>query len=87
MKRSIAKAVEDYRKKHYKDGNKEGLFYASDILQVKELAEKKAQPYGGHIMEVLYNAIGIGLEAGYIIGYRTAKRHARRRQPPIKKSN
>lgn len=47
MKRSIAKAVEDYRKKYYKDGSKEGLFYASDIFQVKELDEKKAQPYGG----------------------------------------
>ena len=87
MKRSIAKAVEDYRKKYYKDGNREGLFYASDILQVKELAEKKAAPYSGHIMEVLYNAIGIGLEAGFMIGYRTAQRQARRRQPPLKKSN
>lgn len=86
MKRSIEKAVTDYRKKYYKNENREGLFYASDICQVKELAEKEAQPYGGHIMGVLYNAIGIALEAGYMIGYRTAKRHARR-QPPIKKSN
>lgn len=73
MKRSIAKAVEDYRKKHYKDGNQRGLFYASDFYQVKDLA---TLPDG---RTDLYTAISVSLEAGYEIGYRTAQRHLRKR--------
>lgn len=68
-RRRIAKAVQDYRKKHYKDGNDSGLFIVSDFYEIKDLATDP----DGHTD--LYTAITISLEAGYQIGYRTAKRH------------
>ena len=72
MKRSIKKAVEDYRR--IRKGNGTAEFYATDIQQVKELAT------GDNGMISLYEAIGIALEAGYMIGYRTAKRHDRQKK-------
>lgn len=68
-RRRIAKAVQEYREKYYKDGIDSGLFYVSDFYEIKDLA---TAPDG---KTDLLNTIRICLEAGFEIGYRTAKRH------------
>lgn len=73
-KRSIAKAVEDYNRFKESKGNNTGAFYVSDILEVKEIA---TNPMGGGVE--LVTAIGTALEAGFMVGYRTAQRHYRAR--------
>lgn len=72
-KRSIAKAVEDYNRFTESKGNNTGAFYVSDIEEVKEIA---TTPMGG---VELFTAIGTALEAGFMVGYRTAQRHYRAR--------
>ena len=72
-KRSIAKAVEDYNRFTEGKGNNTGAFYISDMQEVKEMA---TNPMGG---VELVTAIETALEAGFMIGYRTARRHCRAR--------
>lgn len=77
MKRDLRKAVEDYRKKYYNSNSQEGQFYYSDIVQLKEMAEEGAK---GNYSEILYNAIGCSLQAGFMIGYKKAVRDAKNRK-------
>lgn len=69
IKRSIAKAVGDYENLT----GKNDTFYFGDIKQVEDLA---TDPSGSID---LHRAVQLALEAGYMIGYRTAKRHQRKR--------
>ncbi len=70
MERSINRAVDQYKSIGGKDEMaKKGRFYASDIYQVMDMCRKN----GGRIDA--FEAIGIALQAGFAIGYRTAKRH------------
>lgn len=66
MIRSIPKAIEEYEKLT-RNGDQ---IYVSDIQQIKEIAtnsEGKAE---------LFAAIVTAMQAGYAIGYRTAKKKA-----------
>ena len=79
MKRDLKKAVQDYKAKYYNSNSPygEGAFYASDIYQIKDLAEEAAG-VSRFTPEVLYNAIVLGLEAGFMVGYRKAVRDAKK---------
>lgn len=67
MKRSIEKAIADYKKKYFNTLDNAGAFYVSDYYQIMELSQNKV------------DCIDNALMAGYMIGYRTAKREARNR--------
>ena len=71
MKRSITKALKEYER-ITKCATTGGAFYYSDIEQVRDSAITPR----GEVDIVL--AIGNALEAGYAIGYRKAKREARK---------
>lgn len=76
MKRDLQKAVQDYRTKYYGADNKhgKGVFYVSDLQQIKEMALARS---GDSYPETLYDAIVYGLEAGFMVGFRAAKREKR----------
>ena len=73
MKNRIPKAAEDYKKKYYGRHDNAGAFYYSDYDEVLEAAENV-----GGAADTLYNAVRIALEAGFMIGYRTAQRDSRK---------
>ena len=65
--RSIEKAIEQYNNlSNYDTGR--GVFTAGDALQIKDLADGD-----------LLKAIFYSLDAGYAIGYRTARRELRKK--------
>ena len=71
MFRDMQKAIEDYKKTfcHNNNGTK-GAFYASDIQQIYNSIGNDA-----------YSLIANALEAGFMIGYRCAKREKRNKTP------
>lgn len=66
----IERAIAEYQKKF------EGAFYTGDLIQVKDLAEEQG---GASFENVLLWAISYALNAGYVIGYRRAKRDAKKK--------
>ena len=66
MTRDIKKAVYEYEKLT----NGDSKFYRSDVDQIFELTINNGS------MDV-YRAVMIALKTGYVVGYRTAKRHIR----------
>lgn len=72
MKRDLQKAIQEYEKRFYHRTDNKGAFYAGDVRQILDMS--KSDTTGG----TLYNAIENALYAGYMIGYRTAKREGRR---------
>ena len=68
MKRDLKKAVQEYDKRYSKKDSGEGAFYASDIIQIKEMSE------GNTAANLLFDAISNALKAGFMIGYRKALR-------------
>ena len=68
MKRDLQKAIEEYKTKYYHRTDSKGAFYVGDIKQIKEISK------ANNPNETLINAIENALYAGYMIGYRTAKR-------------
>ena len=66
MNRSIEKAIEEYKKVFCVDNCKRGKFFVSDYMQIKELSN-------GDYWQSVYNAT----MAGFMIGYRTAKRECK----------
>jgi len=61
--RSIEKAISDYKRFAENKGGNTAAFYASDINQIYKRANNP------------FDWICDALEAGFMIGYRTAKRH------------
>ena len=68
MKRDLQKSIEAYKTKYYHRADSKGAFYVGDIKQIIELSEAKTT------RETLCKAIENALYAGYMIGYKTAKR-------------
>lgn len=68
MKRDLQRTIEEYKANYFHRTDSKGAFYAGDINQIKELSEV------GDATETLYHAIENALYAGYMIGYRSAKR-------------
>lgn len=65
--RDIEKAIKDYNNK-FLDSNK-GQFHCSDFMQIKEMSNND-----------IWKLITNGMCAGFIIGYRFAKREIRKGQ-------
>lgn len=71
MKRDLQKALQEYQKK-FGGNDKRGAFYYSDIEQIRTMSTPP-----GSIVPDLFKVIGNALRAGFMIGYRTAKREKR----------
>lgn len=71
----IASAVAEYNRKFTNNKYGKGAFIVSDFYEIKELAEKS----GGGYCNTLYTAIDLAIKAGFMIGYRSAKREAKKR--------
>ena len=69
--RNMEKVLEEYKQFTSIHKNK-GYFFFDEVLQIKKLVSHSM------IENRFYEAIGTALEAGYMIGYRTAKRDARK---------
>ena len=76
MARSMQKAIDDYRALCDRKGGTFGSFYPDDVYQLRQVAEDKG---GINFREIELNAIIGGLEAGFMIGYKAAKREARKK--------
>lgn len=81
MQRDISKLLEDYQRKYIdtpsKPGNK-GKFYFTDFEQICEISNIKLpmpEPFSSMVLSAIVNA----MQAGYMIGYRTAQRDAKRK--------
>ena len=71
--RNMEKVVAEYN--HFTSIHKnKGYFFFDEVLQIKKIASHSM------IENRLYEAIGTALEAGFIIGYRTAKRDVREKK-------
>lgn len=64
--RDIKKAIQDYKKQFFVRSGK-GQFYVSDFVQVNELSDGTA-----------FDLVANGMMAGFMIGYRYAKREMKR---------
>ena len=71
MKRDLQKAITDY-KKTFGGNDRRGAFYMSDIEQIIAVSKP-----AGSMRSDLYQLAGNALRAGFMIGYRTAKREKR----------
>ena len=71
MKRSMEKAIEEYNRTRQNATGATGAFYYSDIQQIKEIAQSHNEDL---YTDLLDGAILAALQAGFSVGYRTAKR-------------
>lgn len=76
MTRSMQKAIDDYRALCDRKGGAFGSFYTDDVNQLRQIAEDKG---GINFRKIELHAIVSGLEAGFMIGYKAAKREARKK--------
>lgn len=67
MSRDIKKAIQDYNKKFL--NSDKGQFHCSDFMQIKEMSNND-----------IWDLIANGMSAGFIIGYRFAKREMKKQQ-------
>lgn len=65
MKRDLQKYVEDYKRKFYGNEYNGGAFYVSDFYQITDM--------GTDLFDLIDNA----LMAGFMVGYKKAKREKR----------
>lgn len=75
MNNRIKNAVAEYQRKYEGQNGAEGKFYTADFYEVLELAQTDAR---GSNADLLICAVFNALEAGYMIGYRKAKRDSRK---------
>ena len=70
MPRDLQKTINEYKRKYYNRKDSKGAFYASDIRQIMDISfEESKSPAESRI-----DAISNALYAGFIIGYKAAKR-------------
>ena len=77
MNNRIRNAVAEYRRKYTGRTGEQGKFYTADFYEVLELAQEDAK---GSSADLIISAVFDALEAGYMIGYRKAKRDSRKRK-------
>jgi len=73
MKRDLTKAVAEYDRKFNNPQTGKGAFYLDDMEQIRNMSKSKTGQGTS-----LYSAIGNALKVGFIVGYRTAQRDARK---------
>lgn len=69
--RNMEKAINDYQAK-FGGNSKEGAFYMSDMLQIRDTAE------GAVLGDRDYILISNALQAGFMIGYRKGQADAKK---------
>ena len=67
MYRDLSKAIRAYRKRFGNAPNNTGAFFCSDVMQIVEMCDAKG-------VAKAYDVAMRALEAGFWIGYKTAKR-------------
>lgn len=67
MKRDLNKAIEDYKRKFWKRGEQKGALFASDYQQIWDMSNGDS-----------FHCVDNALMAGFMIGYRCAKRENRK---------
>lgn len=72
MYRDMSKAIGEYNRRfaNRPDNHNAGTFFCSDVYQIMQMSKKK-DPW-----DMIHNA----LQAGFMIGYRTAKRQMEQRK-------
>ena len=73
MKDRIARALQDYKKDFGNSENNKGAFYTCDVKETLEISGIKT------VSDELINAIWNAMQAGFVIGYRCAKREIKNR--------
>ena len=71
MSRDLNKYIEEYMKKFEDTGSSKGAFYAQDITQIYERNRDKK--------DAAFYMISDALEAGFMVGYKYAKREANKK--------
>lgn len=71
MARSMEKAVAEYKTRFGQSNGTNGAIYCSDIQQIIDMTRNSGR-------DSVYDAITWALQAGYMMGYRKAKRDGRR---------
>ena len=66
--RNIRKAITDYKKNWTETAD--GAFYPSDILEIQRITKAER----GNMVDAIYNALAVG----FMVGYRKAKRDAKK---------
>ena len=74
MQRDLSKAIEEYNALCKSKGGNFGCFYCSDLTQLRNIATDKG---GISFWDIVYHAIDSSLAAGFMIGYKAAKREQR----------
>lgn len=79
MYRDIGKLIQAYSDKYVNqpENRTKGAFYVTDVEQI--LVRNGLMGINGALADMLLRTIFDSLSAGYMIGYRTAQRDARRR--------
>ena len=72
MGRSMEKAIADYKAVFGKSSTGAGAIYCSDVQQIFDMTKDSGR-------DAFYDAITWALQAGYMMGYRKAKRDGRRK--------
>lgn len=75
MERDIKKCVDEYERKYFGTKSAKGKFYLSDLEGIVEKS-------GG--LDDIYHLIYYALEAGFVVGYKCAKRENRRQLKTVK---
>ena len=70
MSRDIKKTIEEYNQLCEERDEDFGVFYLSDLQQLRNIAVEKG---GIHFWDIVYYAIDASLSAGFIMGYRAAQ--------------
>ena len=76
MKRSMQKAIEDYKALTAEKGGSFGAFYYSDVDELRKITFDST---GTNFQEIVLAAVWNGLKAGFMIGYRAGLRGASKR--------
>lgn len=71
MQRDLSKAIEEYNALCENKGGNFGAFYVSDYEQLRNIATDKG---GISFWNIVLYAIDSSLAAGFMIGYKAAKR-------------
>ena len=78
MKRNLKKLINEYCRKYEKNYQND-IFFVSDYWQIINISKDQK------IENTLFNAVYNSLAAGFMIGYKTAKRELKKQTEPGKR--
>lgn len=78
MKRDLIKDIAEYDRRFESGKSLKGIFYVSDIMQIYDDTPCFADGQGKSRKDI-YTAISNALRAGFMVGYRCARREKNRK--------